>query len=52
MLEELGKVFVIRPQQAICGVFSVHNDEFEKSYNHGYEYTKSVMDQMKAYLES
>ena len=52
MLEELGKVFVIRPQQPICGVFSVHDDEFQKSYKHGVDYTKSVMDKLKAYLAS
>ena len=52
MLEELGKVFVIRPQQALCGVFSVHDDEFQKSYRHGMDYTKSVMDKLKAYLDS
>ncbi|MBQ4237086.1 MAG: patatin family protein [Treponema sp.] len=52
MLEEMGKVFVIKPQQALCGVFSVHDDEFQKSYNHGLEYTKSVMDKLKDYLKN
>ncbi len=50
VLEEIGKVMVIKPQQALCGVFSVHDDEFQKSYNHGYDYTKAQIEQIKAFL--
>lgn len=50
ILEEMGKIMVIKPQQPICGVFSVHDDEFVKSYNHGMDYTKSKMGEIKKFL--
>lgn len=50
LLEEMGKLMIIKPQQAICGVFSVHNEEFEKTYNHGLEYTKSIMPELREFL--
>jgi len=50
-LEKQGKLFLIRPEIDLCDQFDCNMDKMNESYEHGVEYAKRRMDELKAFLQ-
>ena len=50
-LEKDGKLFLMRPEIDLCDQFDTNMEKMEESYNHGVEYAKRRMEDLKAFLE-
>lgn len=49
-LEKEGKLFLIRPEIDLCDQFDCNMEKMNESYEHGVEYAKRRMDELKAFL--
>lgn len=50
-LQSEGKILVFKPEIDLCDLFETVPERLDSSYNHGYEYAKRRMNELKKFME-
>lgn len=51
-LQDEGKILIFKPEIPLCDLFETKPDRLENSYQHGYEYARRRMNELKKFMEA